>query len=309
MSFLRTVLPSWRWFAMLIFCVGCASILSGCFAQQRAGLQVITADVGADILLDGKQVGTTPYLNKELKNRTYQLEIRPHDAALIPYQTQVTLKKGLLTIVTWKPGSRPETSGGVIYEMSPLRRKESTELAITTIPDGAIITVDGESKGFAPVLADQLSPGEHRYEVSLPSYETQRNTINVLAGYRMSVTVKLAKQDWSQLETASGSAVPTPLHPDLLSATASAQPATASAQQTPTVAFPKVQIKSTGYFVGGKEGVRIRQAASASSPELGFALVGAEYPYRSVQEDGWYNITFQNQSGWVTSQYAKLITQ
>jgi uncharacterized protein YgiM (DUF1202 family) len=317
-----------RWYSFLVslaFLVGGSILFSGCNPfESKAGLQVITNDEPANVLLDGTSLTKTPMINKELKPGDYTLEIRPDDTNLAPYQTKISLKRGLLTVVAWKLGNRPETSGGVIYEMESLRNKRIGELSITTIPDGAIISVDGQAKGLAPVLVEQLEPKEYDYQVSLPSYETQKHQINVLAGYRMNVTVKLAKQEYTAGPTetndtelsgaaalqassaatlnsilASGSASPF--------STKSAQSGQKPASASGTLAKPKVMIRPTHFFVNGQEVLRVRESAGSSGNELGFAPVGSEYPYSGSKLDGWYNITFNQKSGWVSVQFADLI--
>ena len=307
-------------------------LLAGCALtdlKAKAGLQVVTDAVPATVYLDGKSGDKTPYVNKDLKAGEYTLEIRPDDATLANYQTKISLKKGVLTFVIWKPGHRPETSGGVTYEMEPLRGGKHSELSITTIPDGAILHVDGEAKGFAPVLVENISPGEHEYEVQLPSYETQKNKINVLEGYRMDVTVKLAKLEYpgpspvpspkvqgvatDSATLATPSATTVVPSPSLSAAGAllSGKPATATS--TPQIIAPgslpkpKVLIQHTGFKnANGQEVLRVRLGADPGSAEIGQAPVGSEYPYLKQTLDGWYKISFSGREGWVSQQYAQL---
>jgi hypothetical protein len=287
-----------------------SSLFSGCTLTDlklKAGLQVLTNDIPTDIYLDGKFLDKTPYINKELKAGEYMLELRPENTQLATYQTKISLHRGLLTVVTWKPGSTPETSGGVIYEMEKLKNSKDSEISLITIPDGAIIHVDDEAKGFSPVVVEKTSPGEHEYEVSLPSYETQKHTINVLEGYRMNITLQLAKQTYVALS-------PTPSPSPATSATNAAQLTSSSSASTSTsttttavpVPKPKVKIKPTGFFQNDQEVLRVRGTPSATGKELGFAPVGSEYAYLKVTTDGWYQVSFNGETGWVSAQYAQL---
>ena len=96
--------------------------LSACnpFAKKKAGLQVMTNDIPASVFLDGQYIEKTPYIGKELQPGNYLLKIQPDDSNLTSYETTINLRSGLLSVVIWKPGNRPETSGGVIYEMEKL---------------------------------------------------------------------------------------------------------------------------------------------------------------------------------------------
>lgn len=307
-----------------------ASLFSGCslFTANKAGLQVITNDVAADIYLDGKKQGSSPYIGQDLKPGEYTLELKPIDATLTSYQTKVTLRKQLLTVLTWRPGDRPETSGGVLMEMDPLRNKNNAELSVITIPDGAIITLDDEAKGFAPVLVENIEPGDHQLEVRLPSYDSQVHTITVQQGYRMNVTVKLSKQQVASPTgelsgliassstslsasksatlsgTASGSAKKTVASPSPApKVSPSPKAATSSAAKQGTT----VRIKPTGYKENGVEGLRVRTGSGPDYDQLGFAPTGSTYPYLNKEFDGWYQVNFEGKTGWISSAYAELI--
>lgn len=291
--------------------------------KAKSGLQVqITDDVAASVYLDGNYVEKTPFISRDLNPGEYTLKIQPDNPELIPYETQINLRAGLLSVVTWQLAERPEFSGGVVYEMEPINSKNNSEISFVTIPDGAIITVAGKDKTFSPVIISDIIPGHLEFEVSLPSYGIQKHTINAIPGFRMLVTVKLAKENISKpikkvvdVETetnkeASGEAkrVTTPGSNPATTASGSATTtsATSSAQITPIVG-PKVTIKSTNFFVDGKEVLRVRDLPESTGKELGFAGVGNDYKYLDKTESNWFNIQFGNESGWVSSQYAQLV--
>lgn len=214
-------------FCAAVFLSGCESILEH---NVKSGLQVITDDVPSSVYLDGHYVNSTPMIEKNLKPGDYTLRIEPNDSSLQPYETPLTLRKGLLTVVTWKPAARPEMSGGVIYEMEPLKDKSKSEISFSTVPDAAIITLEGRDKEFSPTVFNDVPPGNRSFEVTLPSYETQSHTIFVQPGYRMLVKVTLAKLlAVEKAEAASSSA-----SLDDNTATTSAVPATSSAKPSPT---------------------------------------------------------------------------
>jgi len=301
--------------------------LSGCNPlewRRKAGLQVLSNDMPATILIDDKELGKTPYIDKELAAGEYNVQIKPQDPSLASYEAKVSLKKGLLTVINWSPGTRPETSGGVIYEMEKIRGQSNSELSLTTIPDGAIIQVDGQAKGFAPVLVEDLSPGQHEYEVKLPSYEPQQHTINAQAGYRMLVTIKLAKQDYQVQASptpeianptlATAAASPGPSLSPSPSPTASPSPSasprvspSASPSAQVAIARPKVRINNTGFSQGGQEVLRIRATPTSSGEELGVAPIASEYAYLNESTLGWHKIQFGTEVGWVSGKYSTLL--
>jgi len=308
-------------FKVVIFCfvlsLGLLTAACNPFDKKtKSGLQVITGDAKASLFLDGQYLDKTPFIGKDIKPGTYTLRIQPDDSKLVMYETPVTLRKGLLTVVTWMPGDRPETGGGVIYEMEELSNRKQTELVIASIPDGAIITIPDRDKEFAPVTLSDLSPGSIEFTVSLPSYDTQQNNVNLVEGYRTTATVKLAKSEVTVIDTipspvTATAAATTPSPSPVATTSGSARQASASAQQTTatttSLSGARVQIKPTNYFQNGKEVLRVRDAAGNTGKEIGLADVGKEYPYLNLTEKGWHQISFNNQKGWVTTQFSTLI--
>lgn len=297
-------------------------ILSGCTSffdkNNKAGLQVLTNDVTASIFLDGQYVEKTPYINKELKPGQYALRIEPEDSSLVPYDTTVNLGRGLLTVVTWKPGTQTELSGGVVYELEKLSSTKQTELSIITIPDGAVVSIDDGEKEFSPLLKTDVKPGTHEIAISLPSYESQSHTINVVEGHRLNVLVSLAKNPSEGPTTqTTGSTNNSDATPTASTSSVAKQPATAStsAQKSDLdtiqlsgeqLTGPTITISPTNFFQDGKEVLRVRDGMGAAAKELGFAPVGSRYAYLNESSGGWYKINFQGKEGWVSATYAKL---
>lgn len=294
----------------------CSSLfLSGCNPlayKAKSGLQVITGEVPSSVFLNNQYIGKTPLIEKSIKPGFYHVSIQPEDSEFVPYETDLSLRKGLLTVITWKPEKRPELSSGVILEMEKLENSQQTEVSFTTIPEGAIITLDGK-KEFSPIVLSDVKPGVNEFEVTLPSYETQRHSVNVQQGYKMLVTVKLAKlqeigkTDPAVVEdTTTATATPSPtLKTPVATATPVATPAKATTQLG-SVAGGTVTILKTGFFQDGKEVLRVRETPVSSGKELGFAEVGSTHPYLGEQKNSWYKISFQGSTGWVNGAFAKL---
>jgi hypothetical protein len=297
----------WYSFRLLLVLLLSGVVLSGCTnpldRKNVGGLQVISQDTPSSLFLDGQYLDKTPFINKTIKPGTYTLRIEPDNKTLVSHEAIITIRKGLLTVITWKPGTRAETSGGVMYEMEPITTR-NTELSFVTIPDSAIITIDEGQQQFAPLVVSDLEPGHHQFEVSLPSYESQKHTINVVKGHRITISVTLARLEETETDS---------LAPSALDATPTASSSSGATDATPTArrrtgttTGPTVTITSTKFFSGGEEVLRIRSTPSASGKELGFAKVGSSYPYLGEQQSGWYKIDFDGQTGWASGQYAKL---
>ncbi len=312
--------------------------LAGCTLTQPkvGGLQAISAGSPYSVFINGQFLETAPFIQRSLAEGEYNIRLEPTQANLASYETTIHVRDKLLTVITWKPGASPEQSGGVIYEMEPISTKNKSVVEFISIPDGAIISLPNRDKQFAPLSLTDLATGEHEYEVTLPSYETQKNTLNIVAGYKTTVTVKLAKiTDFTQMPDSSKENQD--LSPTPAAATVSSTISPTSAKVTPTrnatptpsptttqsardrqlqgthpIASPSaaanqsVLILKTGLVVNGTEVLRVREKPSTSATEIGQAPVGQKYPYGGEQKEGWYKIIFNNATGWVNGAYAQL---
>lgn len=317
--------------SLVLLCSGL--VLTGCSLQNlqnlkaKSGLQVVTeVTQSASLFLDGEYLDKTPYINKNIKPGIYSLKIQPLDKDLATYETQIKLAQGSLTVVTWNPGKTPETSGGVIYELEDITTGDSSkaEIVFTTIPDTAIMTFDSQPQTFSPLTLPNIEPGNHEFEVKLPSYQTQKHTLNAVAGKRLNVTVKLAKEpapstltpEPSPIPTSTSSAIPT--NPKSLASSSAITQASLAAKLQPTgtssqtsgsntLTGARILIKSTGYLQNQKEVLRVRAEADPQAATIGWADVGKEYKYLGQHTNGWYQIELQpNQTGWVSEQYSQL---
>jgi hypothetical protein len=330
----------------LLLIAGGVYLLNPFQSKVKSGLQVIINNSKASLFLDGQYLDKTPYINKKIKPGEYILRIEPDNPELETYQTPITLTKGVLTVVTWSPGPSLETSGGVIYELEPLNSNKETEVAFVSVPDGAIINFDQQETQFAPLVIKDLDAGHHEFKASLPSYQPQKHSINVLPGYRLNINIKLAKdkielgtgaqagqeattdsQSQSQSEkAASDNTESAQTDEDEDEAKNATEPAAAQPEPTATpqpesslgaleASQGQVTISDTGYIQQDTEVLRVRQEPNTSSQQVGFVEAGKSYPYLGAEERGWYKISFTDaldqesqdkKQGWVSGQYAQL---
>ncbi len=279
--------------------------------KNRAGLQVLTSDIPSTVFLNGQYLDKTPLVEKTLKPGNYSLRIVPDDSSLVSHDTTITLRAGVLSVVTWKAAKRPELSGGVLIEMEPLPSSKESEVSIISIPDTAIVSLDGGVKEFAPIKVSNVAAGPHEFEATLPSYETQRHTIDVVPGYRLLLTVKLAKlpDTGTEERTMNIEATPSANLQTSLLATQSAQASPSARNKAATSSAQlgqQVKILPTNFFQNGKEVLRVRNNPGTLGAEVGFVTVGALYPYLESTSSGWIKLKFDNKEGWVSEQYAKL---
>lgn len=296
----------------VLFLAGCSLPFQ---KKEVSGLQVTTDGIPASVFLNGNKAGSTPYSDQTLKPGSYSVRLEPEDSEMAAYETSITLYPTTLAVMNWTFGKTTETSGGVIYELEPLKKKKDANFSLASIPDGAIVKVDDVSQGFTPVLMKAMTAGTHRFQVTLPSYKNVEESINVAEGFQMNVTVKLARQkaavpDEEVLEAsdeASSSAeVATP------SAKKSSPTPTPKGSTTPKVSPTKASSSSSSssaktvtILETGTGWLRVREKPESNATELAKVDVGESFPFFET-ETGWYQIEYEKgKKGWVSSKYVK----
>ncbi|PWU22512.1 hypothetical protein C5B42_05860 [Candidatus Cerribacteria bacterium 'Amazon FNV 2010 28 9'] len=284
--------------------VGTTSLfLSGCtlFKHPTGGIK-ITSNVSANVFLDTDALGMTPVDKQPVDVKTYTLKMVPSDSTLAAYQGSLAVTSGFQTTVNWTFAQSQDQSSGLIIESDVAHTKNAAELEIVTTPDNVPVSIDGENKGFSPLVLDTLDEGSYTLGFSAPGFSPLNTTIRLVKGLRLVVTAKLGR---APVTTASASAL---LTTPVLSPTPTVIPQPTSSSKpsaTPKpIAKPYVLILTTptGFL-------RVRSAPDSTASEIGRLNTGDMAPYLKTSNN-WFNIKFSgsaSSSGWVSGQYAKLV--
>jgi hypothetical protein len=276
------------------------------FANRKKAALSVNATPKSTIFLDGEHLGQTPFVNENLKAGEYILKIVPESSgqALSPWEGRVTLVPGIMTAVNRELGLTQDTSSGEILSFELIADKNAASMAVVTTPDGAVVSLDGEPKGFAPLSLDGLTEGEHTLTVSSPGYKEKVVKARLVKGHKLIASLQLAREavvvtpETDQQEaTASGTTISASPSP---SPRASASPSPKATTPVSTLEKPYVEIKSeaTGW-------VRVRKEPSTASEEVTKVDHGDQFPLLDSQ-NGWYEIEYETgSSGWISGQYAE----
>lgn len=290
----------------MLFIFICSFFLSGCtipFIEQKSGLQV-TVNPQANIFLDGKALGQSPFYSETLKAGQYTVKVNSTDPSLSAWEGKVTLSPGVLTYVERQLASDPTKAHGYILSFEQLTKKDSSEVSVISTPDTVSVTIDGVPGGFTPLKTDSVTVGPHTFTLSSPGYQDKIVKASVKAGQRLVINVQLATQTIVP--------IPIPTVEPVASPSAVPSPTVKNAQITPlpkqasTSAVPKpyVEILATPTNF-----LRVRQDPDANGTELAKVNPGDKFPF--LQKDPtnlWIQIYYQDQlKGWIFAQYAKLV--
>lgn len=304
--------------------VGFSLLLSGCtipfFGKAKQAALQVNSTPKATVFLDGEHIGTTPFYDEKLKPGDYTIKLTPDDPEAIPWESKIHLSGGILTAVSRELAVNPDQSSGYTLSLEPATDKKSVSLAVVTIPDGAVVGLDNEPKGFSPISLDNLTVGEHLLTVSSPGYVEKSLKPKLAEGHKVTATVQLAKSpEETKAEeseaTASAEVEPTPEPKPKASPTATPKSATASASTSEEViggeTDPKALDKPYVKILEAASGVnwlRVHsEAVGGSANEVAKVKVGT---YFTVVEKktGWYLIEYQTgETGWIVAQYGDLV--
>lgn len=276
---------------LLIIVILTSFSLSGCSLKKApAALQINTTPVSS-VFVDGKQLGKTPYQANNLKEGEVVVKLIPEssDLAMASWEGRVKLSSGVLTLIDREFASTESASSGQILTLEKIRDSKSASLSIISDPDGVLIKINGEAKGFSPLSLDKIAEGDYEILLSKDGYTEKMVKARAALGYKLIVNIKL-----SQLVQTSSAVTP--------SATPSAKPTTVAKvtpSQTSEVAKPYVLIKDTPTNF-----LRVRTEPKTGS-EIGRVLPGEKYSLLE-EKAGWYKIRFAtSKEGWVSGQYSE----
>jgi hypothetical protein len=160
------------------------------------------------------------------------------------------------------------------------QNKDTGEIEIHTEPAGAIVYLDNDEKGIAPLILTNVSKGDHELSVFSPSFFRRTQKINIDPGYKVNADFKLSIDEaQKQLEV-----TPTP---KTSSSSASTKSLTVTILDTPL-----------GFL-------RVRAEPSIDASEEAQVKPGTTFPVIESAPN-WYKISYEkNKEGWISSQYAK----
>lgn len=293
----------------LLFAAGClllAVLLSACTLpwQKKAALQVNSIPKST-VYIDDEEKGTTPFEDKKLKPGEVTLKLVPEVTAvsLSPWERKVKLVGGVMTVVNWEFGENEQASAGEVLTLEKSRDKEAASLNVVSVPDSAVVRLDGEARGFTSLTLDKITAGDREIIVTANGFKERIIKAKLVDGYQLTVNVNLAKieeeekekEEEKTEEEIKKESTPTPKK----EATSTPKPIPTGPTPTPPDR-PYVKIKETptGWL-------RVREKATTASEELTKVHPEEMYPLLD-EESGWYKITFEeDKEGWISGRYAE----
>ncbi|OGK50489.1 hypothetical protein A3B50_01760 [Candidatus Roizmanbacteria bacterium RIFCSPLOWO2_01_FULL_40_42] len=258
--------------------------------QNEFGSLKVLSSPSSTVFLDNVAVGKTTPFEDRVKIGEYMIKLIPQGEATqtASWQGRVKIYKNALTYVNRELGSSDVTSAGEVFtvvkmETAP-KNKNYGEIYIETDPLGAIVYLDNDEKGVAPVLLADVIQGTHELSIFMPGFFRRTQKINIDAGYRVNAQIKLAIDQSQKRASDSGK-----LKEDKTS--------TESASQK---SLKEILIKDTptGFL-------RVREEPNIIATEAAQVKPGDRYSVIEEQ-NSWYKIEYEEgKEGWISSEYAE----
>jgi hypothetical protein len=134
----------------------------------------VTSDVaGAQVLLDGRVLGTAPVTEDGVPVGSHQVVVRAPGHA--DWQQQIQITGGAEVTVNGTP--RPTAQTGFV--------------SVAADAPGAEVFVDGQLLGNSPLVNHEIEAGQHTVEVRADGFQSFTTTVNVVAGGTQQINAAL----------------------------------------------------------------------------------------------------------------------
>ena len=148
-------------------------------AGTGSRLTLTSSPSGANVAIDGKEIGITPWAG----------EMRPGNHKVL------VVSKGFIKeerIVQVQPSRDADVTFALNREPGP------GKLHIETEPPEAVVSIDGQQAGTSPYTGE-LAPGEHLLEVANDGYKTIQQQLQLDSGQQLSLKLALQQAQAGQV--------------------------------------------------------------------------------------------------------------
>ncbi|MDD5481429.1 MAG: PEGA domain-containing protein [Candidatus Shapirobacteria bacterium] len=246
---------------------------------SNAGVLEINTTPEVAVFINGQNMGTTPF-KKEFKPQRLEITLAEEsDQEKILWQTKVPITSSAITLIKYQFNPSDLQTHGQVLTLSKIPDKKNGALLISSLPNQAIVNLDGETKGYTPLLLEEIPSGHHTLEVNLDGYQNTIIGLNIVNGFQLNAEIKLAKTNNEDSQE--------------------------NLPKTSQENNPMVTILSTptGWL-------RVRNGPGTGFAEVARVAPGEEYPLLE-KEDDWLKISLsggeeEEAEGWILGQYGKI---
>lgn len=281
-----------------------AIFLSSCslpfLKKKKAALQIQSSPT-TTVFLNDNHVGKTPYLDEDLKPGEYTVKLVPDSEGegVEAWQGIINLYPGIMTVVSRNLAESEDKVSGYILTLEPITDKEKAKVSIVSTPDGVVVNLDGEPKGFTPLSLDEVTEGERTISISSPGFKEEIIKAQAVKGYKLMINVQLAREMDEEKEEEKEATDSADLEEEEdLEVDKEASPGAEMARP-----YVKIKDTPTGFL-------KVRsEPSTAGGDETVITQVdpGEVFKFIEANDTGWYKIEYKKgKQGWISGKYAEL---
>ncbi len=177
------------WFLVILSLTALLLRFSGAWRQiffgvkPTSGISIYSLPSDATVFLDDKEMGKTPFEDKNLDTGEYTVKIQKDQAS---WSGKVKLSPGTVTVINRDIALDFASSAG-----ETLTLDKGKGITVISNPSGADVEIDGKVSGKTPLTLD-LDAGEHTVLVSHTNYLKRSIRANLPNNFNLTVSVDLA---------------------------------------------------------------------------------------------------------------------
>ena len=263
---------------------------------MEEGTLKVSSSPEASVFANSMVIGKTPFKDK-LKTGEYIIKLIPEGeaTATASWTGKVKINKRTVSYINIELGSSDVSTAGEVFTVTRMKKKPKNsgqgQIFVKTDPIGAIVYLDNDEKGVAPLLLDNVIRGEHELSVFMPGFFKRVQKINVDAGYKVNAQFKLAIDESQKINV------------DKDKETSSeATPSATTEEEKDKNKQVLIKETPTGWL-------RVRADASLSASESARVNPGDKFKYLG-EKSGWYEIEYEKgKTGWISANYAKIVKE
>jgi hypothetical protein len=283
-------------FLLLIFTIFAVVVTARFFllknSVKQGQLKIITSP-SATVLINNQSKGKTPF-ESTLDEGEYLIKLVPETTEAsesASWSGKAKIFSNTLTYINRELGVDDISSSGVIFSVKKMdkkpTKKQTGEIEIITEPDGAIVSLDNEEQGIAPVVLSEIPVGDHELSTYSPGFFRRSQKIRIEDGYRVIAEFKLSID-------------PTHKKVEKKDPEEIRKEATESAQIEEKFSVT-INTTETGWL-------RVRYEPTLNASEAAKVTPGKAFQVLEEKE-GWYRIEYEKgKMGWVSSNYVTKAT-
>jgi PKD repeat protein len=159
---------------------------------QSGTLAITTVPKNANVFVDNVFKGVTPLTLTDTPSGYHVLRITlPGYGDYITSATVEPSKTVLVQVELRTEGANTSATTAPATPATTAPARQNGSVALTSVPNGAAVTLDGTYQGTTPVIIPDVLPGNHEITMSYPGYAPFRQSISVGSSQTTAVNANL----------------------------------------------------------------------------------------------------------------------